>query len=254
MFSRLRHAADILASTAAFYGKRHHVAGFTLNGHPSFTARHDRFVQTDGTAFCGNWSQRGFLHPFVLDAAWHDAITQTGIIALFDRITDTSLDPGWRRQIGSGAAMLGRSLMSLDLADAFLQNVIGLETLLTTYRQRNGRMLTRRIKGMTGWHLATHRVTYQNEIQNIHDVRCDIVHDSDYSRLNIELLLLSDMYLANSLLNIVRFPAVFPDKATLMSTLDGFADNENWPTDGTLPFRWFGNPTFATADLELPLF
>jgi len=27
--------------------------------------------------------------------------------------------------------MLGRSLMSLDLADAFLLNVIGLETLLT---------------------------------------------------------------------------------------------------------------------------
>ena len=61
------------------------------------------------------------------------------------------------------------------------------------------------------------------------------------------------MYLANSLLNIVRLPAVFPDKATLAGTLDGYAYNENWPTDGSLPFGWFGNPQFSQADLNLPL-
>jgi hypothetical protein len=144
--------------------------------------------------------------------------------------------------------------MSLELADAFLLNVIGLETLLTTFRQRNGRMLAKRIKGMTGWYLRTHRISYQTEIENIHQVRCDIVHDSDYSRLTNELLLLSDMYLANCLLNIVRLPGVFPDKATLMTTLDDFAYHENWPADGSIPFRWFGNPTFAAADLDLPLF
>ncbi|WP_088255568.1 hypothetical protein [Fimbriiglobus ruber] len=252
MFRELREAANILAATAGFYGKRHHVSGFTLKGYPAFTAKNDRFIQTDGTAFCGNWNQRGFLHPFTLDANWHRAISDTGIIDLFARINDTA-DATWRRQIRSGAAMLGRSLMSLDLADAFLLNVIGLETLLTKPRERNGPKMFKRIKGMTGWHLRTARRNYEAEINNIHGVRCEIVHDSDYSNLTVELLLQSDLYLTNSLLNIVRLPAVFPDKATLVTTLDGYATNENWPTDGSLPFRWLGNPYFSQADLDLPL-
>lgn len=253
VFRQLREASSILASTAAFYGRRHHVSGFTLKGYPAFTAKHDRFIQTDGTAFCGNWNQRGFLHPFILDADWHQAITQSGIIDLFARIVDNTLSADWRRQIRSGAAMLGRSLMSLDLADAFLLNVIGLETLLTRQGERNGKRMFRRIKGMTGWHLGTARPNYQNEIGSIHGVRCEIVHDSDYSNLTVELLLQADMYLTNSLLNIVTLPAVFPDKAALAATLDGFAANENWPTDGSIPFRWFGNPQFNQADLDLPL-
>lgn len=260
VFNQLREAASILASTAAFYGRRHHVSGFGLKGYPAFTAKHDRFIQTDGTAFSGNWNQRGFLHPFVLDAAWYNAITQSGIIDLFTRIVDNNLNPDWRRQIRSGAAMLGRSLMSLDLADAFLLNVIGLETLLTrrtnpqTNRgERNGTVLFQRIMGMTGWHLGSARPNYQNEIQSIHGVRCEIVHDSDYSNLTAELLLQADMYLANSLLNIVTLPAVFPDKDTLAATLDGFAANQNWPTDGSIPLRWFGNAQFSPADLNLPL-
>lgn len=252
-FRQLREAASILASTAAFYGKRHQVSGFTLKGYPAFTAKNDRFIQTDGTAFCGNWNQRGFLHPFVLDANWHRAITQSGIIDLFARINDSTLSADWRRQIRSGAAMFGRSLMSLDLADAFLLDVIGLETLLTRQGERNGRRLYQRIKGMTGWHLRTARPKYEDEIRRIHDVRCEIVHDSDYSNLTIELLLQADMYLTNSLLNIVRLPAVFPDKAALAATLDSFAANENWPTDSSIPFRWFGNPHFSQADLVLPL-
>lgn len=253
VFRQLREAASILASTAAFYGRHRHVSGFGLKGYPAFTAKHDRFIQTDGTAFCGNWNQRGFLHPFVLDATWHEAITRSGIIDLFARIEDTTLNANWRRQIRSGAAMLGRSLMSLDLADAFLLNVIGLETLLTRQGERNGKRLFRRIKGMTGWHLATARPNYENEIKSIHSVRCEIVHDSDYSNLTAELLLQADMYLANSLLNIVRLPAVFPDKDTLAATLDSFAANGNWPTDGSIPFHWFGNPQFSQADLDIPL-
>jgi hypothetical protein len=103
---------------------------------------------------------------------------------------------------------------------------------------------------MTGWHLATARPNYQNEIRNIHGVRCEIVHDSDYSNLAAELLLKADMYLAYSLLNIVTLPAVFPDKNTLATTLDGFATSQNWPTNA---FRWFGNPQFSQADLNIPL-
>lgn len=253
VFRELRSASEILAATAAFYSSRHHSCGFTLRGYPFATAKFDTFLDLNGTMVAGNWSQRGMLMPFELDATWHNAISKRGIIDLFARLNDPRLAPDWRRQIGSAAAMLGRSLMSLDLADAFLLDVIGLETLLTRQRERNGRVLAQRIKGMTGWHLRTHRPAYEAEIAQIHSIRCEIVHDSDYSNLTIESLLLADMYLANSLLNVVRLPAQFPDKATLANLTDAFAQNENWPTDGTIPFRWFGNSTFRAQDLDLPL-
>ncbi len=253
LFRDIRNAAEMLASTAAFYSRRHHSCGFTIRGYPITTAKADTFVDLNGTLIAGNWNQRGMLMPFELDATWHNAISRTGIIELFARIVDSTLAEDWRRQIGSAAAMLGRSLMSLDLADAFLLDVIGLETLLTRKGERNGRRLTQRIKGMTGWHLRNHRPDYEREIARIHSIRCEIVHDSNYSNLTTESLLLADMYLANSLLNVVRLPRTFPNKDTLASVTDAFAQNENWPTDGTISFRWFGNAAFDQKDLHLPI-
>lgn len=251
VFLDLRRAAEILAATGAFYGKRHHACGFTLKGYPSFSARNDRFVQLDGTAFCGNWNQHGYLHSFSLDEAWHQSITTSGILSLFSRLTDTTLDPAWRRQIGSAAAMLGRSIMSLDRADAFLLNVIGLETLLTRQGERNGKKLAKRIKGLSGWHLRKANPNYEAEIKSIHETRCAIVHDSDYSDLSIEMLLRADSYLANGLLNVVSNPTLFPSKDELVRVADSYAEKENWPNDGSIGFIWFGNATLSPDDLAL---
>src|SRR5690606_5762777 len=112
---------------------------------------------------------------FELNKQWHDAMHGTRFIELFSAIDDPALEPSWRRQIRAGASMLGRSMMSLDLADAFLCNIIGLETLLTRRGERNGGRLAARIKGLTGWHLRNHRQGYEAEIMQIHNVRCDIV-------------------------------------------------------------------------------
>lgn len=251
VFLDFRRAAEILAATGAFYGKRHHACGFTLKGYPSFTARNDRFFQLDGTAFCGRWNQHGHLHSFSLDEDWHQSISTTGIVALFSRLTDATLDHDWRRQIGSAAAMLGRSIMSLDRADAFLLDVIGLETLLTRQGERNGKKLAKRIKGLSGWHLRKVNPNYEEEIKSIHATRCAIVHDSDYADLSIEMLLRADSYLANGLLNVVTNPVLFPSKDDLVRIADGYAEKENWPDDGSIGFKWFGNAALSPRDLEL---
>ena len=193
------------------------------------------------------------LMPFELDAVWHNAVSMSGMVNLFARIGDPNLDPNWQRQIKSGAAMLGKSLMALERADAFLIDVMGLETLLTVRNERNGTKLAQRIQGMVGWHLKVNRPGYADEIKRIHSVRCEIVHDSDFTNLTTELLLQADMYLLNSLLNIVNLPALFPTKDAMIAVADGYAANENWPTDGSVPFRWLGNSTFTAAELDLPL-
>ncbi len=252
-FFDLRIAAQTLAATAAFYGRRHLSSGFALKGYPIHTAKHVAFIEAHGTRLESRFGQRGMLLPFELDERWHASITESGISLLFDRVEDQSLDPDFRRQINSAAALLGRSVMSLELADAFLLDVIGLETLLMRRGERNGRRLSRRIKGMTGWHLKQVNPNYVDEIVKIHEVRCEIVHDALYANLTARLLLQADRYLMNALLNVVRLPKVFPNKDQLASILDGFADKENWPTDGSISFAWFGNPDFDAKDLALEL-
>lgn len=254
VFRDLREAVHVLASTNAMFSKRSSMRGFTLQGSPFVSGRKDCFLDLVGSSSPSSiWCQHGMLVPFELDANWHSTVTASGMIKLFDRILDRNLDPNWRRQIKSAAAMLGKSQMALERADAFLLDVMGLETLLTVQGERNGKKLSKRIKGMVGWHLRGARPGYVDEIKRIHEVRCEIVHDSDFSNLTTELLLQADMYLVNSLTNIINLPAMFPDKDAMIAITDGYAENENWPIDGSVPFRWIGNPNFNPADVNLHL-
>lgn len=253
VFAELREAVHILASTVAFYSSRSINSGFTLKGYPLHTGKYASFIDTASPAFSGIQGQRGMLRPWQLDSAWLRNIQEHRINELFAVIQDTRLDAAWRRQIRSAAACLGKSMISLEPVEAFLSNIIGLETLLTRRRERNGDALSRRIKGLTGWHLRDHRPDYVNEIRGMHELRCDIVHDSDYGNLRPEQLLLSDVYLRNSLLNIVMNPARFTSKDAMIAVIDDWANNENWPRLGDVELRWVGNPTFSPRELDIPM-
>ncbi len=251
VFTELREAVNILASTAAFWTSRHHNCGFALSGDPRFAAKTDTFIDTTSAAWYRSAKTEGHVQPFELNAQWHNAISTAGIDRLFAVIDDQSIDAAWRRQIRASAAMLGQSMMSLKRADAFLFNVIGLETLLTRQGERNGTKLTQRIKGLTGWYLRSKRPTYEAEIKSIHQVRCAIVHDADYSNLTVEELLLSDLYLRNALLNVVLNARYFPTKDAMIAILDGWANQETWPSNGPEVLRWCGNVQLSQQDLAL---
>jgi aspartyl-tRNA(Asn)/glutamyl-tRNA(Gln) amidotransferase subunit C len=253
IFSDVREASNILSATASFYSSRSHSCGFTLHGYPMHTSKYNTFLQIDGTAFYGTIGHKGMLFPFTLDPVWHNTIVTSGLDHLFEAIDNPNLDTNWRRQIRSGASMLGRSLMSLELADAFLLNVFGLETLLTNQNERNGNSLTNRIVGLTGWHLQQFRPNYEIEIRQIHNIRCEIVHDSNYRNLTTEFLLLSDMYLKNILLNIVINQNHFKTKQAMIDIIEGFNKTQTWPIDGSVQLRWIGNTSFNPRDLALSL-
>ncbi|MHC4623589.1 MAG: hypothetical protein ACYS4W_06770 [Planctomycetota bacterium] len=253
-FFEVRQACHVLASTLPFYGRRSQNFGFNLHGYPMHSAKYDSFLDLKSAQYCGQWGKRGLLQPFDLDQQWYNYIGRIKINQLFDRIQDTNLDHHWRRQISSAAAMLGKSFISLELADAFLLDVIGLETLLTRPRERNGKKLAQRIKGLTGWHLKNENPSYESEIQEIHEIRCAIVHDSDYGRLTVEHLLRADIYLMNALLNIVVNPNLFPDKNTMIGIVDAWAQKEDWQQQVKPPnqLHWAGKKP-SQRDLDLPL-
>lgn len=69
----------------------------------------------------------------------------------------------------------------------------------------------------------------------------------------MEQLLLSDLYLRNSLLNIVLNPQQFPSKDAMIAIVDDWATSQNWPQNGPAVLRWFGNVQFSPQDLALDL-
>lgn len=246
-FRQVFHESCILASTKAFYGKREQHFGFSIHGYPFHTHRTNFLFDLTNEKWSGDRKLDGGLHPFELDKAWYDNISQHKYCNLFLCITNTNIDANWCRQIASSAAMLGKSMMSLNLSDAFLYNIFGLETLLTRKGERNATALSRRIAGLTGWHLFKSNPNYEVEISRLMDIRHSIVHDADYGNLTQESLLLSDMYLKNCLLNVVRAISVptiplFPNKDALADILDDFANNKNWlASENPPPFQWFGD-------------
>ncbi len=237
-FSELRQAALILAASTAFSITRSDHKGFGIIGDPQLSNKRVICLEKYGEGFDGTLENLGTMISFKLDSIWHQAIVGTRILELFNRITDSNLDADWRRQIRQSAAMLGRSIISLELSDAFLFNVIALETLLTTKGHRNGKSLSRRIKGLTGWQFEGSNVDYERHITDIHNVRCEIVHDSDYRNLTVENLLWADLFLKNCLLNVVVNPNWFTSKDKMAKLVDDFANTNKWPRDGSVTLQW----------------
>jgi hypothetical protein len=238
IFRDIVEAANIIASTNAIRSRDCSMTGFSLYGSPLTKSRHEYYYDITSRVNVSHMHQHGMMLPFKLDDEWHRCITVLGYNSLFARIVDPTIEANWRRQIKSAAAMLGKSMLVLERADAFLLNVMGLETLLTVRNERNGNKLCSRIDGILGWYLEKNRPGYREEIASIYQVRNEIIHDSDYTKLTTELLVRSDAYLLNCLFNITSHPQLFPDKLSLMKVADNYSRNRNWPKDDSIEFQW----------------
>jgi hypothetical protein len=230
VFSDIRRACHFLAATTSFYaGRRDTVTGFAPAGYPMHTRRNVYSLDVNSHAHAAHWSHSGPTRPFEVNAHWHTFCDALGLLSMFQIHNDAAIDPAWRRQIIDGTAMLGRSINSLELTEAFIHDIVGLETLLTRPRERSGTVLARRLKGLVGWAAPARIPDYETEIADLHQIRCDIVHDADYSRLTPESLLKADFYLEMAILNIVQNPRFFTSKSLLASKLDQWATSGTWP-------------------------
>ncbi|MCA9243651.1 MAG: hypothetical protein KDA32_06855 [Phycisphaerales bacterium] len=251
-FRDVAEAVNLLAVTRAFWVNRASNTGFAILGYPLVKQRNAWIVQQGGLATFDTASREGGLTPFCLDAHWHGHISGTWrVIELFRALDDSALDPQWRAQIRRAAGLIGRSLMTSERADAFLWNVFALETLLTRPGERNGRRLSDRIAGLLGWYLADNRPGYESELTDLFRIRCDAVHDADYSNLTTEVVLLSDLYAVNTLRNVAVHRARFRSKDTFVELLDSWRRAREWPTD--IEIGWIGRFDFSDRERALPL-
>ncbi len=251
-FRDVAEAVNLLAVTRSFWVNRTSNTGFAILGYPLIKQRNAWIVEQGGPGNFNTASQEGGLAPFCLDAHWHRHISDRWrMIELFDAVVDSALDPSWRAQIRRAAGLIGRSLMTVERADAFLWNVFALETLLTRPGERNGRRLAERIDGLLGWYLADNRPDYELELTDLFRIRCEAVHDADYSSLTTDVVLLSDLYAINTLRNVAVHRARFPSKHTFVGLIDSWRGSREWPTN--IDIGWIGHFDFSDRERALPL-
>lgn len=252
-FRDVSEAINLLAVTRAFWVNRASNTGFAILGYPLVKERSAWIMEEGGLRNFDTASREGGLAPFSLDAEWHQYIShsQVRIIELFGALDDEGLDPSWRAQIRRAGSLIGRSLMTVERADAFLWNVFALETLLTRPGERNGQKLADRIEGLLGLYLPSARPSYRAELVDLFQIRCDAVHDADYGKLKTEDVLLSDLYTVNTLRNIVVNRTRFPSKDSLIELLDSWRNKNKWPED--MNIGWSGDFNFSDRERVLPL-
>jgi len=131
----------------------------------------------------------------------------------------------WRDFLRGVALLAGKSQNSVELADAFLWNMVALDRLLLMKREskRHNDAIVDRTKAFFGRCRFWTRQRMDEKIRNIYDKRCKLVHDGNRAAVNFSHLILSDEVLANLLIAIVHHQRHFGSKRSIMD----FAEREN---------------------------
>lgn len=118
----------------------------------------------------------------------------------------------WKMDIKKAVILCGKSVFSSELSEAFLYNMIALETLLTDKTGKHRELLKERLNAIFHWTGEN----WDTAIDRIYKLRCDMVHNGDVSKITTEDLLYSDHFLNNLLLNIGNATKVIKEKDDLI--------------------------------------
>ena len=130
------------------------------------------------------------------------------------------LQNNWKSNLYRVVKLAGQSLLTQNLSQAFLLNMIAIESLLTRQGDKYSEELPRRIEAFFGWLGYWDLNGYEDRILNIYKKRCQYVHDGNESNIQIDDLLFTDDLLMNLLNNIILHHKIFSNKDDIISFAD----------------------------------
>lgn len=222
VFNEINDALNILALSELGYCKRYEHTlplnhGFNEKSNLSYYS-----IGYDNISNFWGFRKQGNIRPFEFDNGWSDYHKKGFFFKLVKIINKEILvsNGKWNKTLKRCAIMAGQSQSSKNLVQAFLWNMIVLEGLLTKHGDRHSKALPKRIESFIGWVGFWETDNYQDKIKEIYQKRCDIVHDCNYSNLEIKDLLFSDDLVLNVLDNIINHITLFQSKEDLIKFTD----------------------------------
>lgn len=153
-----------------------------------------------------------------LSAEWKRFQKEVFFFPLLEIISGrTKVAPNWKRDIRNAAILAGKSQSISDISQAFLWNMIALETLLTTVNDKYSEELPRRAEAFIGWSKDWQVDNFETRIKSLYKKRCVFVHTGNRSDITMGDLLFSDDLLLNVLTNITRHPSIFGSKEKIVT-------------------------------------
>ncbi|MES9830480.1 MAG: hypothetical protein ABW201_19680 [Candidatus Thiodiazotropha sp.] len=133
---------------------------------------------------------------------------------------EIQVSKSWRKNIYRVLKLVGQSVVSREVAYAFLLNMIAIESLLTRQGDKYTEALPARIEAFIGWIGYWNQSGYEARIRGLYKKRCQYVHDGNDESISIEDLLFLDDILINVLSNIINHISLFNCKEAVIEFSD----------------------------------
>ena len=135
---------------------------------------------------------------------------------------EISVKSKWRNLLISSAKIVGESLNSHNIPEAFLKNVIALEMLLVGQSEKIEEKLIERSRYLLDWCEHWEKESLEEKIRTVYKKRCDYVHDGKTSSITKEDLIFTDDLIFNIFNNIINSIEKIVSKGTLIEFSDKY--------------------------------
>lgn len=158
----VRDEINILSLSQLGYGRRRSNASISLaHSKQSGSLMYFMIHSTNKTGVLAHKVSGKFMR-LLLDENWKQHQKFSYFYELLKLIKgEFSVSDGWRRDIFNAALLAGQSQSSIDLPQAFLWNMIAIETLLTHQGDSYSSALPKRVEAFIGWSTDWSILNYQ---------------------------------------------------------------------------------------------
>lgn len=132
---------------------------------------------------------------------WQDDIFFSKLLKIIKN--EITVSTSWRESLYRASRLVGQSMTTNNIAQAFLLNMIAIESLLTRQGDKYTEVLPKRIEAFIGWVGYWNINDYGVRIKDVYQKRCQYVHDGNDTNIEIKDLLFTDDVLLNIMLNLL---------------------------------------------------
>lgn len=235
--SKIKEAIWILASSQT--PTRTNIQYFGLPEHDKHLVN-EHFVYSTKTGYFGLQSYISSpLESYKLENEWKSIMKHHFFPAALNIINDkTKVDKKWVNDIRNTLIAVGKSHFSTDLSQAFIYNMIGIETLLTRRGDKITSELKNRLNALFSWYFKRRQSTnWDKKIEEIYKLRCEAIHDGETRNIKTEDLIFTDLILQNLLLNICNSTKHIKKKQDLIDFTKKYQARELLNLPQKYPFK-----------------
>jgi hypothetical protein len=159
----------------------------------------------------------GKLQDLITDKAWvayNKQMFFRNLLAILQGQIQVAVS--WKDTLRRVALLVGQSQSSSDVAQAFLLNMIAIETLLMEQQDKQKDALPERVEAFIGWIGYWETSSYEKRLREAYAKRCCYVHNGAFADIQIKDLLFMDDILFNVLANILGHIEIFPSKRSVI--------------------------------------